>query len=103
MKRLGITLALAVLGIQTSCQMQKHGLVMMTDESYRPRVLATSKMGFGSPDGLLLRNGKFYIADEGSDTVESWSPADGLKQLAGARLGFLSPEDLIMDRDGNIF
>jgi sugar lactone lactonase YvrE len=103
MKRLGITLILAGLVIQASCKMQKHGLVLMTDESYKPRMLATSKMGFGSPDGLLLRSGKFYIADEGSDALETWSPSDGLKQLADAHLGFLSPEDLVMDRDGNIF
>jgi sugar lactone lactonase YvrE len=103
MKRLGITLILAGLVIQTSCKMQKHGLVLMTDESYKPRMLATSKMGFGSPDGLLLRNGKFYIADEGSDALETWSTTDGLKLLADAHLGFVSPEDLVMDRDGNIF
>jgi len=103
MKRLGITLILAGLVIQTSCQMQKSGLVMMADESYKPRMLATNKMGFGSPDGLLWRNGKLYIADEGSDLMETWSATDGLKQLADSSHGFISPEDLVMDRDGNIF
>jgi sugar lactone lactonase YvrE len=103
MKRLAITLILAGLVAQASCRLQKHGLVMMTDESYKARMLATSKMGFGSPDGLLWRNGKLYIADEGAVALETWSAADGLKQLADSRLGFLSPEDLVMDREGNIF
>jgi sugar lactone lactonase YvrE len=103
MKRLGITLILLGLIIQTSCKLQKHGLVLMTDESYKARMLATNKAGFGSPDGLLWRNGKLYIADEGSDAMETWNATEGLKQLADSRLGFLSPEDLVMDRDGNIF
>ena len=103
MKRLAITLMLFGLLAQTSCSLQKHGLVLMTDESYKPRILATNKAGFGSPDGLQWRNGKLYIADEGSDTLEVWSPTDGLKKLADAQVGFISPEDLVMDRDGNIF
>lgn len=103
MKRISITLVLAGLLVQASCQVQKHGLVLMADESYRATMLATSKMGFGSPDGLVWRNNKLYIADEGSQTLESWSPSEGLKKLTGAGVGILSPEDLVMDRDGNIF
>jgi sugar lactone lactonase YvrE len=75
----------------------------MTDASYKASIFATSKTGFGSPDGLLWRNGKLYLANEGSDALEVWSKADGLKRLADAKLGFLSPEDLVMDKDGNIF
>lgn len=103
MKRISITLVLAGLLVQASCKVQKHGLVLMADESYRATMLATSKMGFGSPDGLVWRNHKLYIADEGSQTLESWSPSEGLKKLTGAGVGILSPEDLVMDRDGNIF
>ena len=83
--------------------MQKHGLVLMTDESYKATILASSKMGFGSPDGLLIRNGKFYIADEGSKALESWSRTESLKMLSDSGSGFQSPEDLVMDAQGNIF
>jgi sugar lactone lactonase YvrE len=103
MKRISITLILVALVLQASCKMQKHGLVLMTDESYKATILASNKMGFGSPDGLLLRDGKFYIADEGSQALESWSRTESLKRLADSSSGFQSPEDLVMDAHGNIF
>ena len=103
MKRFSIAIILLGLAFLTSCKLQKEGLVIMTDASYKASIFATSKTGFGSPDGLLWRNGKLYLANEGSDALEVWSKADGLKRLADAKLGFLSPEDLVMDKDGNIF
>jgi len=103
MNRAALTIIAITLFAQLSCHMQKHSLVLMTDDSYRPRIIATSKTGFGSPDGLLWRNGSIYIADEGSDVMECWSPTSGLKELADSHFGFLSPEDLVMDADGNIF
>jgi len=103
MKRFSIAIILLGLVFLTSCKLQKEGLVIMTDASYKATMFATSKTGFGSPDGLLWRNGKLYLANEGSDALEVWSKADGLKRLADAKLGFLSPEDLVMDKDGNIF
>jgi len=103
MKRFSIAIILLGLVFLTSCKLQKEGLVIMTDASYKASMFATSKTGFGSPDGLLWRNGKLYLANEGSVALEVWSKADGLKRLADAKLGFLSPEDLVMDKDGNIF
>jgi len=103
MKRFSIAIILLGLVFLTSCKLQKEGLVIMTDASYKASMFATSKTGFGSPDGLLWRNGKLYLANEGSVALEVWSKADGLKRLADAQLGFLSPEDLVMDKDGNIF
>src|SRR5713226_4579592 len=103
MKRISIAFILCGLAFLTSCKLQKEGLVVMTDNSYKASVFATSKTGFGAPDGLLWRNGKLYLANEGSDALEVWTKADGLKRLADAKLGFLSPEDLVMDKDGNIF
>ena len=78
-------------------------MVLMTDDSYRPRIIATNKAGFGSPDGLVWRNGTLYIADEGSDAMESWSSSTGIKKLADSKLGCLSPEDVVIDSEGNIF
>jgi sugar lactone lactonase YvrE len=103
MKRLSIAIITLGLVFLTSCKLQKEGLVIMTDASYKASVFATNKTGLGSPDGLLWRNGKLYLADEGSDQVEVWTKNDGLKRLADVRLGILSPEDLVMDKEGNIF
>jgi sugar lactone lactonase YvrE len=103
MKRIIIAIILCGVAFLTSCKLQKQGLVLMTDTSYKASVVVTNKGGIGSPDGLVFRGGKFYLADEGSDTLEVWSNADGLKRLADSSLGFQSPEDLVIDAQGNIF
>src|SRR5712691_8312978 len=100
MKRISIAFIFCGLAFLTSCKLQKEGLVVMTDNSYKASVFATSKTGFGAPDGLLWRNGKLYLANEGSDALEVWTKADGLKRLADSSLGCLSPEDLVIDADG---
>lgn len=103
LKKSLVAIALSGLVFLTACNLQKEGLVLMTDHSYKARVVATNKAGIGSPDGLVFRDGKFYLADEGSVTLEVWSKTEGLKQLADASLGFMSPEDLVIDAAGNIF
>jgi outer membrane protein assembly factor BamB len=102
MKRLSIALIIFGLVFLTSCKLQKQGLVIMTDSSYKASIFATNKTGIGSPDGLVWRGNTLYLADEGSDALEVWSQAGGLKRLADAKLGCLSPEDLVIDKDGNI-
>ncbi|MDX6559031.1 MAG: hypothetical protein QOF72_2080 [Blastocatellia bacterium] len=103
MKRLSIALIIFGLVFLTSCKLQKEGLVIMTDSSYKASMFATNRTGFGSPDGLVWRNGKLYLANEGSNALEVWSKTDGLKRLADSRLGILSPEDLVIDANNNIF
>ena len=63
MKRISIAFILCGLAFLTSCKLQKEGLVVMTDNSYKASVFATNKMGFGSPDGLIWHKGKLYIAE----------------------------------------
>src|SRR5437773_11555881 len=103
MKRLSIIFVLIGLLFTTSCGLQKEGLVVMTDQSYKASVYATNKIGFGSPDGLLWHKGKLYFADEGGVAVESWGRNEGLKKLVDAGFGFQSPEDLVIDSKDNIF
>lgn len=103
MNRLSIAIIVCGVIFLTSCGLQKEGLVIMTDHSYKASVFATNKAGFGSPDGLLWHNGKLYLADEGSDALEVWSKTDGLKRLVDERFGFQSPEDLVIDANNNIF
>jgi sugar lactone lactonase YvrE len=87
----------------TSCKMGKDGLVIMTDDSYKATVFATNKTGFGAPDGLLWNKGKLYLADEGGVALEVWSKDAGLKKLLDSQFGTESPEDLVIDAEGNIF
>ena len=98
--RIIIVIACAFL---TSCGVQKEGLVIMTDHSYKATLFATNKIGFGSPDGLLWHKGKLYFADEGGVALESWNRNEGLKKLVDAGFGFQSPEDLVIDSQDNIF
>ena len=86
-----------------SCKKQPDGLVLMTDDSYRATVFASNKIGFGAPDGILWNRGKLYLADEGTRALEVWSKDEGMKKLMDPQFGIDTPEDLVIDADGNIF
>src|SRR2546429_9344001 len=103
MKLVSIAIIACALVLLTSCKVQKEGLVVMTDESYKTSVFATNKMGFGSPDGLVWHKGKLYLADEGGVALEVWNKNDGLRRLIDAAFGVESPEDLVIDSQANIF
>jgi len=103
MKKFSIAIASFAFLFLTSCKVQKEGIVIMTDHSYKATLFATNKIGIGSPDGLLWHKGKLYFADEGGVALESWNRNEGLKKLADANVGFLSPEDLVIDAQDNIF
>ena len=103
MKRLSIIFVLIGLLFTTSCGLQKEGLVVMTDQSYKASLYATNKIGFGAPDGLVWQKGKLYFADEGGQKLEVWTKDPGLKTLVDSGFGCQSPEDLVIDADGNIF
>src|SRR5205814_9633571 len=103
MKKLSVIIIIIACAFLTSCGVQKEGLVIMTDHSYKATMFATNKIGFGSPDGLLWHKGKLYFADEGGVALESWNRNEGLKKLVDAGFGFASPEDLVIDSQDNIF
>jgi len=103
MKKFSVIIIVIACAFLTSCGIQKEGLVIMTDHSYKATLFATNKIGFGSPDGLLWHKGKLYFADEGGVALESWNRNEGLKKLVDAGFGFQSPEDLVIDSQDNIF
>jgi len=103
MKKLSVIIIVITCAFLTSCGVQKEGLVIMTDHSYKATLFATNKVGFGSPDGLVWHKGKLYFADEGGVALESWNRNEGLKKLVDAGFGFQSPEDLVIDSQDNIF
>jgi sugar lactone lactonase YvrE len=83
--------------------LDQKGMVMTVDKSYRATVVGTNKDGFTVPDGLLWKQGKLYISDEGGNAVRIWENANQVKTLCDSSLGIKSPEDLVMDGKGNIF
>jgi len=46
MKRISIAFIVFGLAFLTSCKLQKEGLVIMTDDSYKASVFATNRTGF---------------------------------------------------------
>lgn len=98
-----LAVALCGLFFLTSCKLGKDGLVLMTDDTYNASVFATNKVGFGAPDGLLWNKGKLYLADEGAGALQVWSKEDGVKKLLDSQFGAQSPEDLVIDAEGDIF
>ena len=102
MKRINIAILSFACVVLTSCGVKKEGLVIMTDQSYKATMFATNKIGIGSPDGLVWHKGTLYFADEGGLALESWSRNEGLKRLMDGGFGCQSPEDLVIDAQGNI-
>ena len=98
-----ISLLVASLLALGACDLDQKGMVMMVDPEYRASIIGTNKSGFTVPDGILWKNGKIFMADEGGDALLVWSGPGDVKTLCDSKLGIISPEDLVMDRDGNIF
>lgn len=89
--------------LSVGCGLDQKGMVLLIDKSYRASVVGTNNDGFTVPDGILWKQGKLYLADEGGGAVRVWTSTDEVKTLADSSLGFSSPEDLVMDARGNIF
>jgi sugar lactone lactonase YvrE len=87
----------------TGCSLDQKGMVLLTDTSYRVTVVGTNKDGFTVPDGILWKQEKLYLADEGGSAFRVWSNSNEVETLCDATSGILSPEDFVMDDEGNIF
>ena len=81
----------------------QKGMVLVTDNSYKVTVIGTNKDGFTVPDGLLWKEGRLYLADEGGSAFRVWSSANQVKTYCDASSGVKSPEDFVIDGEGNIF
>lgn len=86
----------------TACGIDQKGMVLLKDEAYHASIFSTNSNGIATPDGLWWRQGKLFIADEGGSALRVWSTS-GLQTLCNATLGVQSPEDVVMDADGNLF
>lgn len=89
--------------LAAGCNLDQKGMVMIIDKTYRASVVATEKDGLTVADGILWRDGKLYVSDEGGDAVRVWAGKNQSKTLSDSTLGIISPEDLVMDEKGNIF
>ena len=87
----------------SGCGLDQKGMVLLIDKSYRAKVIGTNNDGFTVPDGILWKDGKLYLADEGGSAFRVWSNATQVKTFCDSSSGVMSPEDLVMDSEGNIF
>lgn len=102
-KGVAVSLLIAALFSLSACDLDQKGMVMMVDPEYRASIIGTNKSGFTVPDGILWKDGKIFMADEGGDAIRVWSAPGVVRNLCDSSLGIISPEDLVMDREGNIF
>src|SRR5436853_531621 len=84
---------LAAVVFSLGCGLNQKGMVLFNDSSYRASVVGTEQDGFTSPDGILWRQGRFYIADEGGQAFRIWSGPGRVTTLCDASIGVMSPED----------
>ena len=89
--------------LSTGCGLDQKGMVLFNDPSYRATVVGTEHDGFTVPDGILWRQGRFYIADEGGQAFRIWSGPGQVTTLCDASIGVMSPEDMAVDSVGNIY
>jgi len=87
----------------TGCGLDHKGMVLFTDPSYKASVVGTERDGFTVPDGILWKQGRLYIADEGGAAFRIWSSPGHSTTLCDSRSGVLSPEDMAVDVNGNIY
>jgi sugar lactone lactonase YvrE len=96
-------LAVAACLLATSCGLDQKGMVLFIDPSYKASVLGTNQNGFDVPDGILWRQGRLYIADEGGSAFRVWNGWGNVSTLSDSSSGLLSPEDIAVDARGNFF
>ncbi len=89
--------------ISSGCGLNQKGMVLFIDPSYRASVLGTESDGFTVPDGILWRQGRLYIADEGGSAFRIWNGRGRVATLCDSSIGVLSPEDMAVDTQGNIY
>lgn len=91
-------------GLASGCrELDREGMVLVLDEGMSAEMVLGNEDGITSPDGLLWSKGTLYIADEGGSAVRAWTPGRRVRTLADRRDGLLSPEDLAVDPDGNLY
>jgi sugar lactone lactonase YvrE len=98
-----ITIGLAGLFFISACRENRTGTVDIINRDYQMTIVGTSKDGFDAPDGLLSKDGKLYMADEGGPAFRIWTNAKEVKSLSSTADGIESPEDFVLDKNENIF
>lgn len=81
----------------------RSGTVHLADNSYSYKIIGTNESGFDAPDGILWKDGKIYMADEGGAAFRIWTDANNVKTISDSDDGIESPEDFVLDDEGNIF
>lgn len=76
--------------------------VVLYDRGYALETVLDTTDGITSPDGLLWHEGSLYIADEGGSAIRKWD-GQRLTTLADASSGLMSPEDLRIAGDGQLY
>jgi sugar lactone lactonase YvrE len=85
------------------CSLNQRGMVLLVEPGRQAAVVASPKDGLSMPDGLLWRQGRLYVADEGGSAIRLWSGQALPSTVSDSKVGIKSPEDLVLDDGGNIY
>ncbi len=94
---------IAALAAVPACLSEYEPFIVMMDDSYSARILASNENGFTAPDGMLIEGEFIYMADEGASALERWRRGSKVEVLCDSSGGLISPEDLVMDERGDIY
>jgi|AMFO01.1.fsa_nt_gi sugar lactone lactonase YvrE len=95
---------LPALAALSSCLSQQEPFIVVLDDAYSLRLLATNEDGFAAPDGLLLLpGGEIVLADEVGSAVSIWKDGMVTRSLCNSTSGIISPEDLVRDANDDIY
>ena len=104
---LGLICSVCIVAIlAASCQTSfqaGNGTVLLKDDSLEYSIVGSNKDGFDAPDGILWKDGKIYMADEGGAAFRIWKDSKNVRTLSDSGDGLQSPEDFVLDKNGNIY
>jgi sugar lactone lactonase YvrE len=86
----------ALMGLAGCGELDRQAMVLTVEEGWAVEVAEITHDG--AADGLHWRDGRLFVADEGASAVRTL----GGRILAGRSAGLMSPEDLALDREGNL-
>lgn len=105
-KNIALTFFVLLILFQTSgcgSSAEKQELLFSPTDKFELTIIAVGKNGFDAPDGILWKDGKFFMADEGGSAFRIWTDVGRVKTLTTEKDGLKSPEDFVIDGGGNIF
>lgn len=97
-----VAIVTVVLFVGAAFQLYWPGSALVVDNQYTLEILRFDRP-VGSVDGLCWKDGWLYMAGEGSSAIYRANSRGQVEALATASDGLMSPEDLVVTKDGTVW